>query len=1440
MTPRTRRRRPAVGRTARRPVGRALVSVLAATLATSGLATGLTAPAAAAPVYELEGEWEANTPGQPGVADPSVARGEIVQAVFRANVNSDLPAPTNDPVPNVTARVTLQNGVFDNLPDVCRTGAGYTPRSSLSADRKTMVCNLGTVHEGTAAIMQTPIVASGPTGSNIRVAAEFGDRQVQLPPVPIVNNFGMDIRWQTTSTDIHYATSADGTIQFPLEWTLFQDRGSDAGPATVVYDLDIALANGQALVPGNWNLTEGFDQPCTPLVSSGATGHPYSARTPNGHEQYTLHPTCELVQLGATRFRMTLRNIDYTLAQVPSLDSTGRPLPVDRLAIASGMVHLKMTERLASNTSVSLRSSAPTYAAPTGQTDTDEPGNNTSNKSVVLPGDWSNYWHRSTGGTPWDDTSQHATGSEVMSLTTDYYAATGGAGNHAVGDCTVIDAQYVDYARGELWTWTYGDDDYVAHPAGTGPGTYQWYVGTDPTVTPGSGGYNPDAFQGCGGSAGWVSSEPADKTTIKAVRVTGDAQTFNRGNIQLRTFYRIQPDAPIGSNVWTWGSTIRGGQWLHLGRGAATDTGTITATPDERYPGTNGARDNFDIIYALPAISKSVDTPVLTRGQSAGFTLTYSANGAGAIPATVDDYGIRDVLPVGMTYVEGSATPAPDSITTDVQGRQVLVWTLDGVRTNFANTLTYRAVVGDVEPGQVLTNTVTSSLRGEESRPATAQVTTSTNGYTQISKVADTPFIYNADGSGDGAGSWTVNLRSFDPRVNDFTDVIDVLPWEGDERGTEFEGDYDLARVEILGATQGTSVWYTTRDPATISDDPRNLTNGNAPGTTAGNIAGWTTRYTPDATAVRVIGPALAPGATRQFRVHITTEGASPEDSYVNRAQGTAAHTRLAMRTSAPMQMAPMYSAALKKYVRDRNGVWHDAQDVTDYPAFRYGDTVRYRVVLTNTGQGTLRDIEVADDKQPQLGAFTIDTLAPGDSRTHEYEIVLDESTTDTVVNTASAYAPPPPDSGTNVPPVIPSDPAGIEVANYKTLKTSDPGTGTSVKPGDKVTYTVKVSQQGTVPAAASFTDDLSKVLDDATYNGDVSADIGEVRVADGMLSWNGTVPVDGVATVTYSVTVKPVAQLGDFGLDNVVTSDGCAVVNGATVDCRTSHDVGSFTYSKTSDPASTSAVEAGDTVTYTVRVKQRGQGAVPGASLVDDLSGVLDDATYNGDARATKGTVSVTGSTLSWNGDLAVGDEVAITYSVDVVEAGDDLLVNKVTSPNANGVCVPAPDGNADCTTTHPKAEWDLRIDKAAVSGPQATVGDNVRYRLTVTNRGEGAAPAPIKVVDRLPRGLELLSAKGKGWRCAVGTKTDNVVCKRTADLRGGVKAPRIIVVAKTTKAATGRVVNVASVSVLGDTVESNNKDKAAVRVKARPALPQTGFRHVDERTAWLGGMTR
>jgi len=168
------------------------------------------------------------------------------------------------------------------------------------------------------------------------------------------------------------------------------------------------------------------------------------------------------------------------------------------------------------------------------------------------------------------------------------------------------------------------------------------------------------------------------------------------------------------------------------------------------------------------------------------------------------------------------------------------------------------------------------------------------------------------------------------------------------------------------------------------------------------------------------------------------------------------------------------------------------------------------------------------------------------------------------------------------------------------------------------------------------------------------------------------------------------------------MTSDGCVPVDGEFPDCTTGHLTGGYVFAKTSDPQTTTTVAPGQQVTYTVEVAHVGRAAITGATVVDDLTDVLDDANYNNDATATVGEIEVVDGALIWSGDLDVDEVITITYSVTVHSDGDGTLRNVVTSPDDRGVCVDAADGNPDCTTTHGKVKVPpLPSTGASLAGP-------------------------------------------------------------------------------------------------------------------------------------------
>ncbi|TDD72737.1 DUF11 domain-containing protein [Jiangella aurantiaca] len=1171
--------------------GTALGVVLALLSCLFVLLGGASVAQAATPEYEIRGAW----------IDPpaTIGRGNPVVAEWRVNVNDAEDPPSNDPVENVVATFTVEKAVFDGIPDLCLT-EGVDPPSSISDDGMTLTCNFGTVDMGTAVVVQTPVVATGVTGDEVVLdGTSPGGETVELDPIEILNDFRMDIHYGTNT--LHYLwddLSTPSFVDVDVQWSLRLGKGSDPGPDEVTYTLNVGEENDANVVVGP-NPWTGEADGCTPYTSALADGHPFSnAALPPEDQRNTNHVAdCTLTRVSPGVFELTLRGIDYSLIKRPTRDSTNRPLPLDWDYVASGSLWFRVYTNQGG--SITVESNAPTYDPVTSAPPfTDLAENNTTNKTYALAGAFSASWHRpftGSGGVPHDDTYRVSAGTVVQQHVLTRFGVDNAPPASQYGNCLVFDTDFVTFEPGSVVVQKEQIINGSLRPVTIDTIPVEYLVTPNPLA-------DPDGFNCSTGGANWTTTPPAtpeQAAMVRAVRILYPFSTYateDARGFRLYANTRINDDVPTGQDVWMFGSGLRQGTWV-----GPDFPGGGLETPGARYPNTNARRDILRIVTATPFIEKAAAESVVTPGVPADFTLTYSANGSGIIPETVDGYEIVDTLPVGMTYEPGSADPEP-VVTVDGQGRQVLTWTLDGVATNTEHTLTYQAVAdAGVEPGTTLTNTAVSSFEGENSPQVSETVTTATNGSTFILKMADPTYIPYVNDEGVGTGSWTVTIESQDPTPQAFTDTIDILPYIGDQRGTAFHGTYTLSDVVL---PDGGTVYYTDADPATLSDDPEDEANG-APGAPS---ALWSTTRPENPTAIRVIGGELVSGETFSFQVVIETEGAQPQDVYVNRAQAIAEHTELVMRTSAPL------------YVSD-----------------------------------------------------------------------------------------------------------------YAVAKTSDPAPGSTVKPGETITYTITVTQEGPVPAAAVFTDTLAEVLDDAVYNEDVTADIGTVTYADGVLSWEGVVPVGEVATITFTVTIKDVPDLvaggADTIVDNSVWSPVCPdeVPEGEVNPCEPPIlRYGYYTVSKTSDPAPGTTVGRGDVITYQVQITQVGEGAVEHAFTDDDMTAVLDDATYNDDAVATSGEVTYSEPTLSWDGPLAVGEVVDLTYSVTVTGEGDYELRNVVTSecpeddPDClEGICVPAPDQNPDCTTVHWYGDYEVMKTSDPVTGSEVEPGDVITYTVTVTTEG-------------------------------------------------------------------------------------------------------------------------
>ena len=359
---------------------------------------------------------------------------------------------------------------------------------------------------------------------------------------------------------------------------------------------------------------------------------------------------------------------------------------------------------------------------------------------------------------------------------------------------------------------------------------------------------------------------------------------------------------------------------------------------------------------------------------------------------------------------------------------------------------------------------------------------------------------------------------------------------------------------------------------------------------------------------------------------------------------------------------------------RDGDGPAYDLAD-----ELQYGDDVTVdSISVTNTAPGGIATNPAFDG----VGDPTVVTGRPiADGATHIYVVTVTVSVDDLDAVVEECGSGPGGAGGlANTATIDVNDVdttadacADIPPRQLTIAKSTMPGNLVAVDPGDTVTYRVTVTNTGEAPYdEAIVDDDLSDVLDAASgpnairVNGPGTT---EFLPGTSTLRWTGSLDPGQRAVITYEVTVvDPIG--GDGWLENVVTSPtpgaDCVEPGG----CTTRTPIRSLHVEKRSDPGNGSTVGVGDTITYTITVTNIGQATLDPATVVDDLVGVLDDATLTGTPAATVGTVQLAGTVLTWTGDLAPDATAEIEYRVRVTGEGDGLLRNTISSDGPGSNC--------------------------------------------------------------------------------------------------------------------------------------------------------------------------
>ena len=224
-----------------------------------------------------------------------------------------------------------------------------------------------------------------------------------------------------------------------------------------------------------------------------------------------------------------------------------------------------------------------------------------------------------------------------------------------------------------------------------------------------------------------------------------------------------------------------------------------------------------------------------------------------------------------------------------------------------------------------------------------------------------------------------------------------------------------------------------------------------------------------------------------------------------------------------------------------------------------------------------------------------------------------------------------------------------------------------------------------------------------------------------------------------------------------------------------------------------------GDSVNFTITVKNDGPNNATGVAVTDILPAGLNFITY---ASAVGNYNSSTGV---WTvGNLAVGASATITIAATVTTPGSKTNTAQVSAadqydidstPNNN---VPTEDDQASVSLS--PAVIDLSLTKT-VNNATPNVGDQVTFTITVKNDGPNNATG-VTVTDILPAGLSFST-----FASAVGTYNSSTGIWTVGNLAAGASATITIAAGVTT---TGTKTNTAQVSAADqfdiDSTPNNN----------------------------------
>ena len=391
---------------------------------------------------------------------------------------------------------------------------------------------------------------------------------------------------------------------------------------------------------------------------------------------------------------------------------------------------------------------------------------------------------------------------------------------------------------------------------------------------------------------------------------------------------------------------------------------------------------------------------------------------------------------------------------------------------------------------------------------------------------------------------------------------------------------------------------------------------------------------------------------------------------------------------------------------------------------YALGETITYKITVTNTGNLTAKNIQVTDSLSAKEGQViaTIDSLAPGASQEIPFAYVVTEQDilNGKVVNEAAAKG------ETDDPDKKPEggdekeDETDDVDATLEVVKTSNKQEGQLAGLGETIEYTITVTNKGNV-----------------TYR--------NVKVDDELTGLHETIDELGVGaserfTTTYTVTeedilkghVRNEATAAADPIHNPKTGEdeipkGSDEVTDETVAAEGALGV---TKETTSTPKNGKTYALGETITYKITVTNTGNLTAKNIQVTDSLS-------------AKEGQVIATIDSLA----PGASQEIPFAYVVTEQDILNGKVVNEAAAKGETDDPDKKPEGGDEKEDETDDVDATLEVVKTSnkQEGQLAGLGETIEYTITVTNKGN-VTFRNVKVDDELTGLHETIDELGVG----------------------------------------------------------------------------------------------